>query len=623
MTRNRGKRGTLGMLVWAVAVSFAIVVDAAPKAENRSGTGGVVIDDLDKARELGMLAARRDSATAQAFIEFARGRDQFSKAALIGCMHGRPGEMAALVAQEGDRRLAAGILAADALADFWFSENQASTIYRNLDEARSRSGTEPGAGSDRKAVKAARTAKKPGGRKGSGDGGLLGQLLQDSDAETVRLALMAAAYRGDDGLKAQVAALPVAGPAAAGAVLLYRVRTGDALADDEASSLFAAALRGSPGPHSGGGLADFSLDLPGGVMACQAAALWKGGRTLVPQLHAALSAPDQRIQVEAVRAIGTIGAPDSVPVLIQRLGNCSWPVLVEVTKALGAIPDARSIPPLLARLRSERGRFRLDLVYALSSIAGEQKGPTAEAWERWWRQAAMTFRPNSEATQAFRKAMRVQDMGVPSLGRFYSLPIYSERICFVVDSSQSMRGERMASLRANLTQAVQTLEDHVAYNIVNFGGVIEAMRQGSLLREKRSAYRRIEDMGYTSGTRSYDAMEVGARMEEVDTIYFLSDGKPTPSQVSEWNEIRRAIVLCGRHRPLAFYVVEFNLEGNTVPMVEMSDENYGLYEAVVISGLPEEMDSALPGGKAPQAKKDAGGKAGAVKGAGKAAPKKR
>lgn len=605
----------------ALAMVMPSELPAAPKGGGQTGSGGVVVDDLDSARELGMALPRKDDSSVRMLIDFAHARNQFAKAALIGSAHGKVGELASLVAKAGDRKLAAAILAADAMAGSHFADLQAATLYKNVEEARARTGIDPSEEKEKgkKGGKAAKAGRKVPGRRSS-DAGLIGELLQDSDPETVRLALMAAAYGGDESLKARIAGMPVTGPAAAGAVLLYRVRTGEKLADEEASALFTQAMKSSVTSASDGGLSDFSLDLPGGIMACQAAALQKS-QSLLPLLHAALASPDVRIQAEAARAIGAAGSPSSVPVLSQKLGDCSWPVLVEVTRALGAIPDARSITPLITRLRTEKGRFRLDVVYALSSIAGEQKGRTVADWESWWRKTGQAFVPDPGVTQAFRQKNRVQDMVVPSLGMFYSLPIYSDRLCFVVDSSQSMRGERIASLKANLTKAVETIADGVAYNIVNFGGVIEVMRRDSLVRDKRSGFRRIEEMGLSSGTRSYDAMEVGCRMEGVDTLYFLSDGKPTPSQVSEWGEIRRAIALCDRQRPLAIHVVEFNPEGNTEPMVEMADENGGLYEAVVLTGLPEEMDRGAPAAREPQDNKKKGGaKPAPVKGA---APKKR
>jgi hypothetical protein len=103
-------------------------------------------------------------------------------------------------------------------------------------------------------------------------------------------------------------------------------------------------------------------------------------------------------------------------------------------------------------------------------------------------------------------------------------------------------------------------------------------------------------MNLSFGTRSFDGLECGALLDEVDTLYFLSDGKPTVSEIDPWDEIRRGLSLLHRQRPLAISAVEFNMAGNAVPMINMTDENSGLYQAVVITGM-EEADAKLMTGK--------------------------
>jgi hypothetical protein len=343
-------------------------------------------------------------------------------------------------------------------------------------------------------------------------------------------------------------------------------------------------------------MADFTLDLPGGVSACQALGHLRNPNHL-PLLSSALNNADLRVQVEAARAIGRIGSSEAIPVLNQKLATCSWPVLVEVASALGEIPDTRSIQGLINRLRIEKGRFRLDIVHALSSIAGEQKGGKAEDWEAWWRTTGSSFTVDASRTKSFREKVRVQDVTIPTLGYFYSLPIYSDKICFVVDTSKSMAGDRIASLRVNLGETLlQMQKGKVSYNIVDFGGRVEMMVKNGLTTDPAKGVKRAAEMNLSAGTRSFDGMECGALLDEVDTLYFLSDGKPVMSEIDAWDEIRRGISLLHRQRPLAFFAVEFNMAGNMVPMVNMTDENSGLYRAIVITGM-EEADAKLMTGK--------------------------
>ena len=52
--------------------------------------------------------------------------------------------------------------------------------------------------------------------------------------------------------------------------------------------------------------------------------------------------------------------------------SCKWPVLIEICGALGEMPEKESIAPLVARWKKEKGRMRLDIVFAINSIIGQK-----------------------------------------------------------------------------------------------------------------------------------------------------------------------------------------------------------------------------------------------------------
>lgn len=591
-------------------MTFVITAGAAPHKNKTEGSGGIIIDDLDKARDIAQELGKNATAAkaAAALHDFAQGKDVFYKAALIGACNGNPSALANETLNLGDSKLAAAILAANAMASYRFEERYSRTIYKNLLEARIKQGqvSPEGGESSQGAGKNARHGlKKQGGKKAALAVALLANLLQDNDPEAVRMAVLAAACIGDKTFKDRILAITNVSPAMKGAQLFYRARLDDPIPDAEFAAQFKEALKDKASyREASAALSDFTLDIPGGALACEAAGLRRQSSAL-PLLEEALSNPDIRVQMEAIRACGAIGDAGGVPALIQKLPNCSWPVLVKLCQSLGAIPDARAIPPLIERLRKEKGRFRLDLIHALSSIAGSQNGRTAEEWSDWWGKNKASFHVDIVASQTFREKTRVQDVEAPTLGYFYSLPIYSDRLCFVVDSSNSMKNERIASLKENLMQTIQRMDNSVAYNIVNFGGIIEIMKRDALAREKNPGMKRTEDIGLSGGTRSYDAMEIAIRLDETDTLYFLSDGKPVKAEITEWNEMRRALILINHFRPIAIYAVEFNLEGNTRQMVEMTDENFGRYEAVALAGDEGTDDPGVSKGGAKK-KKEAG-----------------
>jgi len=168
-------------------------------------------------------------------------------------------------------------------------------------------------------------------------------------------------------------------------------------------------------------------------------------------------------------------------------------------------------------------------------------------------------------------------------GYFYGLFIYSDRFCFVVDTSNSMRRERIDSLRSEMATTIKDMARHVQYNIVDFGGNIVTMHEGGLTHDRAKGLERVKTMPLTGGTRSFDAMERAALLYEVDTLMFLSDGAPIRGQFDSWENIRSALFLQTRFYPLAVFSIDFNAgKGNLDNMKGMADEHYGQSESIEV-----------------------------------------
>ena len=421
-------------------------------------------------------------------------------------------------------------------------------------------------------------------------------LFSARDTDTADLAIIAAAFSGDVKYRELVRATGGRSARSAGARLLYDARLKASLEDAQVAQLFKAAFasKGARRVLSSRKKTQrpslFDPLLPGGCLACMG--LGELGKPeYLPMLVQALSAEDFRVQVDAVRAIRRVGADGAALATMSKLiVDCPWPVLVELCAAVGEVPDKRLIPALIVRLEKELGRLRLDLVHALSAIAGEQKGQTAAEWKTWWVANQAGFEVDVAASEAYRKTTRVQDVTIPGRGYFYGLPIYSDRLVFVVDTSASMRGDRIASLRENLVDSLDSLDrskerfgngrNPVLFNIVDFGGDVVSMYSGALTDDIRDGKKRAETMPMTLGTRSFDAMDRALRMPELDTIYFLSDGAPVWGQLEVWPAIIAAMDVLMLHRPVAMFSVAFAPRGShKVSMTQLADENFGKYEA--------------------------------------------
>ena len=364
------------------------------------------------------------------------------------------------------------------------------------------------------------------------------KFLQSKSSTVQELALTAAAYVPDPQFEGFFAEIDDKKGAVSGLKLLYQVNM-DKEIDPALVEVAFGRTSKQPSPVRGPNMDMMYqvLFVPAMASACEALGL-RGKDDYLKLIHEeAFEAKDIRIRIEAIRAMGRIGSASSLELLWDMVDSKkhSWPEMMVVFEALGQIPDAKSFQLLIDRLEDETGRLRLHIVYALNSIRGEKSHlQRANQWQEWWDKAKETYKPDIEKTKAFRASYRVIDMFVPVNGEFYGLPIFSDRLCFVVDTSASMKGDKIANLREQTEWSIEGLTKVVQFNLVDFGGLIKIFYEGGLCNDKKGMIEYVKNMPMSFATRSLDAMEAGMEIDIVDTIYFLSDGAPVQTQIRKW-----------------------------------------------------------------------------------------
>lgn len=289
--------------------------------------------------------------------------------------------------------------------------------------------------------------------------------------------------------------------------------------------------------------------------------------------------PDLRVQQEAVKTLEIMGAGESLRELLVTLERAHGSTVIPICEALRTAPSKEAFVPLIKRLQMEKGQLRLHLVYTLSALAGGNHGATAEEWITWYRGNVATLEIDPARTAEYLKENRVHDVRVPSLGSFYGLPIFSNALTFVVDSSGSMKGDRITSLQQNLAGTIRTMKTAATYNIVDFGADITRLSDRGLINDEKKTMRYLEEIKLTGATRSFEALETGA-LDDIEALYFLSDGAPARSQINTWGKIIPAWKVLYRHRPITLYMVVFDPNPqNRMAMDKFAAAFYGLTEA--------------------------------------------
>lgn len=402
-------------------------------------------------------------------------------------------------------------------------------------------------------------------------------LLEQRDARTLEWAILAAAYARAKGAAEAIDALTVKTPAVLAARQFYRARIDQPLDADAIEAGLNARLKIDRRFTKVSPLMsnyDVSADaLRYAIMAAgEAKSLDR-----VAKLGQLLTHPDQRVQIEAARALGRMDSEQALdPLHAQLKRKAGWPTRVAVWEAIGRIGSPRSVQPLIASLAAEDGRFRRDANYALASIAGKQIAGRPEGWTRWHKQAA-DLKRDPKRTADFRAETSVGEMHVDALASFYSASVVSTRFAFVIDTSKSMRGEKIAELLDNLRMTLDALPKIVRFNLVNFGGEVTVLAPDKLIAAgfSKQVKHQLEYLELTLGTRTFDAMEAGMLLPEADTILYLSDGAPVAGQWGKWETIGQAMRVFNRDRHVAIDTILYGGKGKGKSMGTVATENAG------------------------------------------------
>ncbi len=297
---------------------------------------------------------------------------------------------------------------------------------------------------------------------------------------------------------------------------------------------------------------------------------------------------DARIRDAAARALGMIGNADALPTLTKALDDEDPRVVESAATAIGLIGEPQSIQLLIDKLKTvvdDNLRLADAFGNALHRITGKPLGTDAEHWQQWW---------NTAKDKPFTKLSDEGPNATVAGVRYYDIPVRSSRVLFVLDISRSMGwNQRLDSAQRELNKAVGKLPARTKFNILVYSDEVGAFRP-RLSEAKPGTVKRagtyISRQRPLNGTNTYDALRLAFEDEDVDTIYFLSDGHPSVgpivdtelilAAVRSWNRYRRVRVHCialMRGEPPRAYAGRENPEQATHFMQELSKQNDGVF----------------------------------------------
>lgn len=87
-----------------------------------------------------------------------------------------------------------------------------------------------------------------------------------------------------------------------------------------------------------------------------------------PMLEILGDTRDVEIEIAAIEALGDLGSPEAIPVLVERLDSARWEIRAKSAEALGGIGDHSVIPRLRETMRDESWWVRRSAAAAMTRI---------------------------------------------------------------------------------------------------------------------------------------------------------------------------------------------------------------------------------------------------------------
>ncbi|MHC5073096.1 MAG: HEAT repeat domain-containing protein, partial [Planctomycetota bacterium] len=154
----------------------------------------------------------------------------------------------------------------------------------------------------------------------------------------------------------------------------------------------------------------------------------------------------------AIELLAELRHRPALPLVQPMLSHEKWQVRTVAYSFCRQVRDISSVPLLIARLEHETGRLRHECLLALRNLTHlTYRQP--EQWLQWWESSKDTFKLPRAPLAKRGKAGRP----VAAAMTYYSIPLVSNRVCFIVDTSGSMAQKVGTAKFTKLKAAKQAL----------------------------------------------------------------------------------------------------------------------------------------------------------------------
>lgn len=256
-------------------------------------------------------------------------------------------------------------------------------------------------------------------------------------------------------------------------------------------------------------------------------------------------------------------------------------VRATAVQSLRELRERDGLKALIDRLPDASWRLRYDIITALKDLTGQDFGFDVKAWFNWYQanKEKIEIMPKGNEAPADPGASRQSSLSGETIPTFFDIPVPGRDVVFIIDFSRSMRneaedndGKKERKVDIAIKELEGTLErfsPEVKFNIIvlsteaaryNKRKASRIMLQATGENKKaamkfvNSLWDRLEDIKRGRGDH-YDALIEALSEPEVDTVFLLSDGRPTYGTYINNDNIIENIAGFNRFRKVVIHTI--------------------------------------------------------------------
>ena len=361
--------------------------------------------------------------------------------------------------------------------------------------------------------------------------------------------------------------------------------------------------------------------------------------------------PDPRVRMSALEALATRevdekeppngkgnGASGDAPLdaldvtqalILGRLADKDWGVQLLAVRVVATQRITSAIPHLINALTAASPRLAETIGEVLCDFTGENFDPYVDVWAKWWED-------HKEAFQSKERIKAGKNKRPPSDAHFYGLPMKSDRILFIIDTSDSMKkptknknpaekwkppagpvtpdgdeappppppppeeilsGPKIDVAKHELKKAIEKLPPSSMFNIIAFNTGVFRWRdkmQKADEKTKKEALKWVRALEPKGITYIDGALRLAFRMAglasfdkaypevNIDTMVLLSDGAPTDDDIENVNLMDTEVILqhvreWKRQKRIVIHCIGVDMQEGIELLQILAMENGGKY----------------------------------------------